>query len=74
MPEEQTKEVDEYRLNKMCIGDVIQLESGIASSNLVVRRVPTGWLYTYIRAVIARGDFQTEIMTTTFVPASLGLR
>jgi hypothetical protein len=64
----KSNEVEEHLLNKMCVGDVIQLESKMACTSLAVKRVPTGWLYTYIRAVIARGDFQTEVMTTTFVP------
>ena len=64
----ESSEVEEYRLNKMCVGDVIQLESRMAYTSVAVRRVPTGWLYTYIRAVVAAGDFKNEVMTTTFVP------
>jgi len=65
---DESNEVDEYRLNKMLVGDETQLKCVAAYTSLLVRRVPTGWLYTYVRAVVAGGDLKNEVMTTTFVP------
>jgi hypothetical protein len=62
-----------YQLTMMKIGEEIQLETILADTSVIVRRVPNGWLYTIIRADNPNyGDAVRRTMTTTFVPSQIG--
>jgi hypothetical protein len=63
-----------YQLTMMKIGEEIWLETIMADTSLIVRRVPNGWLYTIIRSDYDLDDGHAirRSMTTTFVPRQIG--
>ena len=68
MEENDSLDKEYYVLLRMEIGDEIDIPCKIRDANLVVRRVPSGWLFTYIKSVIKSGEVTNKLMTTTFVP------
>ena len=59
------------KLINMKLNDEIELDTVLKDTGLVVRRVPFGWLYIFIKTDYDHGTFLQRTMTTTFVPRSI---
>lgn len=55
------------KLANMQINDEIELDTILKDTGLVVRRVPFGWLYIFIKTDYDHGNFLQRTMTTTLV-------
>jgi len=56
------------QLANMKLHEEITLETSLVDTLLVVRAVPNGWLYIYIRTDYDHGKFLQRTITSTFVP------
>lgn len=58
---------EEKQLTVMNVGEEIELTTVLKDIIILVRKVPNGWIYNYIKTDYDHGNFLQRTMTSTFV-------